>query len=201
MGNLAGAVARPHASVFAAVERGLDGWFLGLAARFTFASVLSLYFLNSFMTKVGHGFFGFFHIAPGAYYQIALPAVEAAGGDVGQVPFLPWGLIVVLGAYSEFLLPILIVLGLFTRIASLGMIAFIIVQSLTDIYVHQVGAKTAGAMFDRFSDGLIFDQRLLWGFVLAYLAVKGAGAVSLDWALARMLRGRAEPRLTVETAA
>jgi putative oxidoreductase len=42
-----------HRTVFGAVERALEGWFLGLAARFVFAAVLWLYFLNSARTKEG----------------------------------------------------------------------------------------------------------------------------------------------------
>ena len=164
----------------AAVERLTRGWFFGLLARFAFASVLYFYFLNSARTKVGDGVLGFFSVSDNAYYQIALPAVEAAGGDVSQVAFFPWGLMVVAGTYAEFVLPLLVVLGLFTRIAAVGMIVFVAVQSYVDIAVHKVGAETVGAMFDRFSDGLIADQRLLWLFPLVYLAVRGAGAISLD---------------------
>jgi putative oxidoreductase len=163
-----------------AVERLTRGWFFGLFARFTFASALYFYFLNSAKTKVGDGILGFFSVSPNAYYQIALPAVEAAGGDVSQVAFFPWTLMVVAGTYAEFILPLLIIVGLFTRIAAVGMIVFIAVQSYVDIAVHQVGAETIGAMFDRFSDGLIADQRLLWIFPLVYLAVRGAGALSID---------------------
>ncbi len=181
-----------HRTVFGAVERALEGWFLGLAARFVFAAVLWLYFLNSARTKVGEGLLGFFSISDGAYYQIALPAVDAAGGDVSQVAFIPWGLMVVMGTYGEFVLPLLVVLGLFTRIAALGMIAFVAVQTLVDVTVHQVGPETIGALFDRFPDSVILDQRLLWVFPLAYLAVKGAGAVSLDTLAGRAWRrGRA----------
>jgi putative oxidoreductase len=169
-----------HRTVFDAVERALDGWFLGLAARFVFAAVLWLYFLNSARTKVEEGLFGFFSIRDAAYYQIALPAVDAAGGDVSQVAFIPWGLMVVMGTYGEFLLPLMVVLGLFTRIAALGMIAFVTVQTLVDVTVHQVGPETIGALFDRFPDSVILDQRLLWIFPLAYLAIKGGGAFSLD---------------------
>ncbi|MBO6538039.1 MAG: DoxX family protein [Rhizobiaceae bacterium] len=175
-----------------AVERLTRGWFFGLFARFTFASVLYFYFLNSAKTKVGDGILGFFSVSPSAYYQIALPAVEAAGGDVSQVAFFPWTLMVVAGTYAEFILPLLIIVGLFTRIAAVGMIVFIAVQSYVDIAVHQVGAETIGAMFDRFSDGLIADQRLLWIFPLVYLAVRGAGALSIDRVLtARRGGGRA----------
>ncbi|MEX0955054.1 MAG: DoxX family protein [Rhizobiaceae bacterium] len=178
-------------TIVSAVERLTQGWFFGLFARFTFASVLYFYFLNSAKTKVGDGLLGFFSISDNAYYQIALPAVEAAGGDVSNVAFFPWGLMVVAGTYAEFILPLLIIFGLFTRIAAVGMIAFVAVQSYVDIAVHQVGAETIGAMFDRFSDGLIADQRLLWIFPLVYLAGRGAGAISLD-RLLLMRRARHE---------
>jgi putative oxidoreductase len=158
------------------LETSLDRWFLGLAARLVFAVVLLPYYLNSALTK----FDGIFSISDSAYYQIALPAVDAAGGDVSAVSFLPWGLMVLLGSYGEAILPILVVAGLFTRIAAAGMIAFILVQSLTDILVHKVDAATIGALFDRFPDSVILDQRLLWSFPLLYLAVKGAGFLSLD---------------------
>jgi putative oxidoreductase len=185
-------------STVGAVKRLTQGWFFGLFARFTFASVLYFYFLNSAKTKVGDGVLGFFTVSDNAYYQIALPAVEAAGGDVSQVSFFPWGLMVVAGTYGEFILPVLVVLGLFTRVAAVGMIAFIAVQSYVDVAVHQVGAKTTGAMFDRFSDGLIADQRLLWMAVLVYLALKGAGAISLDRLLLNWRAGRdsAKPAIT-----
>lgn len=178
-------------ALFGTVERALDGWFLGLAARFVFAAVLWLYFLNSARTKVGDGVLGFFSISDNAYYQIALPAVDAAGGDVSQVAFVPWGLMVVMGTYGEFILPLLVVLGLFARIAALGMIAFIGVQTLVDVTVHQVGPETIGALFDRFPDGVIMDQRLLWVFPLVYVALKGAGAVSLDRLAAKIWSRRA----------
>lgn len=158
------------------MEAILDRWFLGFFARLVFLAVLVPYYLNSALTK----FDGPFAIADSAYYQIALPAVEAAGGDVSAISFFPWGLMVVFGSYGEFILPLLLVAGLFTRIAALGMIGFIIVQTLTDILVHNVDATTIGALFDRFPDSAILDQRLLWIFPLCYLAVKGAGLISLD---------------------
>jgi putative oxidoreductase len=168
------------------LEAMLDGWFLGLLARLVFLAVLLPYYLNSALTK----FDGPFAIADSAYYQIALPVVDAAGGDVSAVSFFPWGLMVVLGSYGEFILPLLVVAGLFTRVAALGMIGFIIVQTLTDILVHNVDATTIGALFDRFPDSVILDQRLMWIFPLAYLAVKGAGLLSLDWLLCTIWSSR-----------
>ena len=158
------------------VEAMLDGWFLGLLARLVFLAVLLPYYINSALTK----FDSPFSIADSAYYQIALPAVDAAGGDVSAVSLFPWGLMVLFGSYGEIILPLLLVAGLSTRIAALGMIGFIIVQTLTDILVHNVDATTIGALFDRFPDSVILDQRLLWIFPLVFLAVKGAGLLSLD---------------------
>lgn len=169
------------------LETALDGWLLGLLARLVFLAVLVPYYINSALTK----FDGPFSIADSAYYQIALPAVDAAGGDVSAVSFFPWGLMVFLGSYGEFVLPLLLVAGLFTRIAAAGMIGFIIVQTLTDIVVHQVDATTIGALFDRFPDSVILDQRLLWIFPLAYLVVKGAGLLSLDKLLCTVWTRRA----------
>lgn len=174
-----------HTRVFAALERALDGWFLGLAARLVFAGVLLFYFWNSVATKLGTGFPGILIPQDGAYFQILPPIVERYGYDVSAVPFLPYGLIVYAGTYAELILPLLITLGLFTRLAALGMIGFIAVQTFVDIVFHMVEAETIGAHFDRLPDSAISDQRSLWAFVLLYLVVKGAGAISLDALLAR----------------
>ena len=182
-----------HGRIFGLAEAKLDGWFLGLLARFVFAAVLLVYYLNSAATKVGEGVAGFFSVGPNAYFQILPSVVEAYGYDATQVPFFPWDLIVIAGTYAEFLLPLLIVLGLFTRLASLGMIGFIVVQSYVDIAFHGADAKTVGAWFDRFSDAAILDQRTLWVFLLVYLVVQGAGAISLDHVLGRIIAAR-QPR-------
>lgn len=177
-----------HGRIFGYLEHVADAWLMGLIARFAFAAVLWGYFLNSAKTKVGEGVTGFFSIQPGAYYQIAYPAVEAAGGDVSAVPLFPWGLMVMLGTYAEFILPLMIVIGLFSRIAALGMIAFIAVQTFVDITVHQIGAESVGALFDRFPDAVIADQRLLWLIPLTVVVLKGPGLLSLDAVLGRRRR-------------
>lgn len=176
-----------HRCVFGYAEAKLDGWFLGLLARLVFAAVLLVYYLNSAGTKVGDGIAGFFSVGDNAYFQILPSVVEAYGYDASQVPFFPYDIIVFAGTYAEFLLPILIVLGLFTRLASLGMIGFILVQSYVDIAFHGADAKTIGAWFDRFADAAILDQRALWVFLLLTLVVKGAGMISLDWVLGKKL--------------
>lgn len=190
MQSLIAVLRRLHDAVFGGIERFSGDWFLPALARFAFLAVLYFYFLSSAQTKLGDGLFGFLNPSDAAYYQIALPAVEAAGGDVSQLAFLPWGLIVRLGTWAEFVLPAMIVLGLFSRVAALGMIVFVAVQTLVDITVHKVDAATVGAMFDRFPDALIADQRLLWLAILLVIVVKGAGALSLDRLLAKRFPAR-----------
>jgi len=175
-------------------EAALDGWFLGLLARFVFAAVLLIYYLNSAATKVGDGIAGFFAVGDNAYFQILPSVVEAYGYDASQVPFFPWDIIVFAGTYAEFILPLLIVLGLFTRLAAIGMIGFTLVQSTVDIAFHGVDAKTIGSWFDRLPDAAILDQRAFWVFLLLVLVVKGAGVVSLDWALGKKLRANVSER-------
>lgn len=179
-----------HEAAVAWLGRDTDGWFLGLAARIVFAAVLLVYFLNSAATKTGDGVFGFLSPTAGAYIQILPSVMESYGYNASAIPFIPYGLIVHAGTYAEFLLPVLLVLGLFTRLASLGMIGFVAVMTLVDITAHQVDAKTIGSLFDRLPDAAIADQRLLWVFVLVVLIVQGPGRISCDWLIGRYWRSR-----------
>lgn len=171
-----------HARAKQALETAGDAWLLGLLARLTFAAVLLVYFFNSALTKFDGGPFS---IADAAYFQIVPPIVEAAGYDASQVAFIPWGAIVLLGSYAEVVLPVLIVLGLFTRLAALGMVGFVLVQSYVDVAFHGVGEDTLGAWFDAPSGSAILDQRTLWVFLFVYLILKGAGRLSVDHLLGR----------------
>lgn len=154
---------------------------LPLAARLVFAGVLCGYFWASAMTKLDPGFL---NLSDGAFVQIFPRAMEAAGYDSSALGLWP-RLVVLGGTIAEFLLPLLIVIGLFTRLAALGMIGFIIVQSATDIIGHGAGAETIGAWFDRAADSLILDQRGLWVFLLLVLVILGAGRLSADRLAAR----------------
>ena len=177
-----------HDATFRFIQERCEDGLLGLFARLVFAGVLAGYFLNSATTKIGDGVLGFLTIQDAAYFQIMPTVVEQYGFDASQVPFFPYGLIVYLGTYAEIVLPILIVLGLFTRIAALGMIVFVLVQSYVDIAFHGVDDKTIGSWFDRLPDAAIVDQRALWIFLLTYLVVRGAGWISLDHLLGRRKR-------------
>lgn len=156
-------------------------WMLPTLARFVFAAVLAAYFWASGVTKLGDGLLGLFSPSTGAYAQIFPKAFEAVGYDASQLGTFHWA-VVVAGTIAEFILPALIILGLMTRLAALGMMGFIAVQSLTDLYGHGgiEHAKTVGAWFDRLPDGVILDQRAFWFLALTTLAIKGAGPVSVD---------------------
>ncbi len=154
---------------------------LPVLARLVFAGVLVGYFWTSAITKLGPGPLGFLFPSPNGFVQIFPRAMEAAGYDASQLG-LVGHLIVVAGLIAEFVLPLLIVIGALTRLAALGMIGFVLVQSLTDIAGH--GAD-AGMWFDRVSDSLIADQRAFWLLLLAILVARGAGRLSVDRVLLR----------------
>ena len=181
------ATASLHDRAFGWIERQLEPWFLGLSARLIFSSVLMVYFLNSALTKLGDGPLGLFSPSIGAYAQIVPPIAEAAGYDVNQIAFMPWGLIVLAGTLAEFILPILIFIGLATRLAALAFIGFIAVMTFVDIHFHAVGAETIGQLFDSVHNSAILDQRLLWLMPLLLLITKGPGILSVDYLLTRWL--------------
>jgi putative oxidoreductase len=159
-------------------------WLLPTLARFLFAAILLMYFWLSGLTKLGDGLLGIFSPSAGAYVQIFPRMMDAVGYDTDQFSvFLK--LFILAGTWAEFVLPALIVLGLFTRLAALGMIGFVALQSLTDLYGHGGWGdpKVLGAWFDKVPDGIIMDQRAFWVFILLVLVIKGAGPISFDRAL------------------
>lgn len=162
------------------LDRGGD-LLLPTLARLIFAATLAGYFWSSAMTKLGDGVLGFLQPSAGAYAQIFPRAMEAASYDTSQLGAFHWA-VVVAGTWAEFILPALIIVGLLTRLASVGMIGFVVVQSLTDLYGHgAIGDPSVlGAWFDGDAASLILDQRALWLVMLAVPIFKGAGPLSLD---------------------
>ena len=175
------ALLRLHDAVFARAEA-LAPALLPSLARLTFAGVLLAYYWGSAGTKLGASLF---QPAAGAYFQIFPKAAEAAGYDVSQLSPLHTA-VVLAGTCAEFLLPAPILAGLFTRLAALGMIAFIAVQSWVDVFGHELAAADIGAWFDRDASALILGQRALWLLLLLVLVLKGAGPLSADRLLARL---------------
>ncbi|QCO58070.1 DoxX family protein (plasmid) [Pseudorhodobacter turbinis] len=160
---------------------------LSLLVRLAFASVLLPFFLNSLLTKVDG-----FGLSTGAYVQILPTYMESVGYDASQVP-VALKLVVLAGTLAELALPLMILIGLGTRLAAFGMIGFVAVMSLTDIYGHGIDAATVGAFFDTDPYGLIADQRLLWAVLMVMLMVVGGGRLSADAFVSRWLRSASVP--------
>jgi putative oxidoreductase len=174
------ALIRLHNALFSRAEA-MAPAIIPTLARLIFAGILLLYYWGSASTKVGGSIFS---PDSGAYIQIFPRVVEAVGYDFSQLTAFHT-LVVLAGTAAEFLLPLLIVLGLFTRLAALGMIGFIAVQSWVDVFGHGIGSEDIGAWFDRDASSLLADQRAFWIFVLVVLVLRGAGPLSLDRLLAR----------------
>ena len=153
-------------------------------ARFVFLATLATLFWTSAMTKLGEGIVGVFSPSAGAYVQILPAQMEAVGYDESKLGILA-DLVVLAGMWAEFVIPAMIVLGLFTRASSLAMIGFIVVMSIVDIVGHGADAVTIGSWFDNVPDAKILDQRLFWIFLLLIPMVRGAGPLSLDALLKR----------------
>jgi putative oxidoreductase len=93
------------------------------------------------------------------------------------VPLLSPALAAVLGTFGELFFPVLLILGLFTRVAAPGL--FIVNLMAVVSYWHVIGAEGYEAAL---------AQHVLWGFMLAVVAVHGAGRLSLDARLERKVR-------------
>lgn len=155
-------------------------------ARLTFLATLFWYYWNSAGTKVwdrrtDEGWVDFFTLESGVYAQMFPKAFEAVGYNDAALGF-HYKIIAWLGTYGEWALPLLLVIGLLTRVAALGMIGFIVVQTWVDVTGH--GAEF-GTLFDT-GYGLA-DERLIWMFLLVVLVMRGAGPISVDHGLGRAL--------------
>lgn len=158
-------------------------------ARLVFAGVFLVYYWNSGLTKLGEGFAGLFEPSAGAFAQIYPRVAEALSYDFSQATPLQKA-VVLAGTWAEFVLPVLVVIGLFTRPAALGMVAFVVLQTLTDVYGHGAlnDPATFGAWFDRVTDSAIVDQRPLWVMLLLILVFRGGGPLAVDRIISRWLR-------------
>lgn len=155
-------------------QLGID--YLPTLARFTLTATLFVFFWRSAMTKFGDGLTGLWTPSLDAYVQILPWRMEAVGYDPGALGVLDT-LVVIAGMWAEVLLPILIAVGLFTRLSALGMIGFVLVMTLVDHLGHGVAL---GSWFDGRPDAVLLDQRLYWLLALALLALLGGGRLSLD---------------------
>lgn len=81
-----------------------------------------------------------------------------------QVPLVPWELAAYLGTAAELILPVFLILGLFTRPMALG------------LFMVNV---TAVISYPVLWDGGFFDHQL-WGAMILMNIVWGAGTISAD---------------------
>ncbi|MEO0866526.1 MAG: DoxX family membrane protein [Pseudomonadota bacterium] len=167
------ALTRLRTAVFDPMDKG-DIW-LPTFARFVFLAVFFIYFINSAGTKIEGSIFS---PSAGAFGQIFPKAAEAVLWDVTQMTGFQ-RLVIFLGTVAEYVLPVLIVVGFFTRLAALAMIGFIVVQTVVDVTGH---GAALGTWFNNAPE--LIDQRTLWVFLLLVLVIKGAGPISIDRFLA-----------------
>ena len=129
------------------LERCVSHDLLALASRFSIAAI----FFYSGRTKVS----GFLTLTDSAYELFRTEY---------KLPLIPPELAAHLAAYSEHLFPLLLVLGLFTRLSALALLGMTLVIQL---FVYPDAWPT----------------HLSWAALLLYLAGRGGGRLSLDRAL------------------
>jgi len=86
-----------------------------------------------------------------------------------HVPVLPSTLAAVCGTFGELFFPLLLVFGLFTRFAAIGLLAVNVMAVIS--YWHVIGSEGYESAL---------AQHVLWGYMLAVTFFCGAGALSLD---------------------
>ena len=126
------------------LERWGSDTVLALIARFAIAGI----FWTSGRTKVD----GWLTVSDGA---------RALFADEYRVPLLPPELAAHLAAYAEHLFPILLVLGLLTRVSALALLGM---TAVIQVFVYPDAWPT----------------HLSWAGLLALLVVRGGGSVSVD---------------------
>jgi len=86
-----------------------------------------------------------------------------------QVPLLPPEAAAVAGTFGELVFPLLLIPGLLTRAAALGLSAVNLLAVIS--YWHVLAAEGFEAAL---------AQHVLWGYMLAIIVLFGGGAISLD---------------------
>ena len=111
-----------------------SGWLTPTLARLVFIAVLLVYYWNSAMLKIDGSIFS---PSAGAFGQIFPKAAEAVLYDVTQMTIFQ-RIVIFFGTVAEFVLPALLLVGLLTRLAALGMIGFVWVQTIVDATGHGI---------------------------------------------------------------
>jgi putative oxidoreductase len=126
------------------LERLISHSFIALAARISIAAI----FLLSGRTKVD----GFLHITPSAYQLFE---------EEYRLPLIPPDIAAHLATYAEHFFPLLLILGLFTRLSALALLGMTLV---IQIFVYPDAWPT----------------HLSWAVPMLYLIGRGGGKLSSD---------------------
>ena len=135
-------------------ERLPDG-LIALMARFALAGI----FFKSGLTQVELDEDGL-HFAASVQYLFE---------QEYQVPLLPWDVAAFLAATNELVLPVLLVLGVATRLSALALLGM---TAVIQTFVYPEA----------------WDTHLIWATALVFLIARGAGPIALDaWVRRRFL--------------
>jgi putative oxidoreductase len=88
---------------------------------------------------------------------------------IHPLPFVPGAAAALLATAAEIVLPILLVIGLFTRMPALGLLAMTAV-------IEFVAAQTPQGI----ENGIANHQHILWMLLFGYLLIRGGGPLSID---------------------
>lgn len=139
---------------------------IALLARFSIAAV----FWKSGQTKVE----GFAIDIVNGTFELGWPRLSESAvalfRDEYKVPLLSPETAALLATLAEHALPLLILLGLATRLSALGLL---VMTAVIQTFVYPDAYPTHG----------------VWAAVLLYLMARGAGVVSLDHLIARRCKG------------
>lgn len=119
---------------------------LAMVAR----AAMAVVFFMSGRTKVAEG--TWLTVSDNAYFLFA---------EEYKLPFLPSQVAAVMATYAEHFLPVLLVLGLFTRLSALGLLGM---TAVIQIFVYPAA----------------WPVHLLWLAPILYMIGRGGGALSVD---------------------
>ncbi len=89
--------------------------------------------------------------------------------DIHPLPLIPPVITALTATTAELLLPILLAIGLFTRVPALGLL-------IMTAIIEFVAANTPQGI----ENGISNHQHILWMLLLGYVVIRGAGPLSLD---------------------
>ena len=151
-------VSRLAASVF---ER-IPHWFIALLARFSIAAV----FWKSGQTKIE----GFAIDLIEGRFTLGIPHFSDSAIDLFKdeykLPFVPPEVAALMAATAEHVFPVLLLIGLATRLSAF---ALLIMTIVIEVFVYPAAYPLHG----------------VWAVVLLYLMKHGPGQISLDYWLAK----------------